>query len=146
METRSRRLLCGTGIIRSGHNAVLDSDKIRIQEQYWLERFAGELPVLNLPADYSRPAVQSFKGDTLAFSLDPALTAELRKLSRQTGSTLFMLLFSAYSILLSKYSGQEDLVIGTPIEGRRHADIQGLVGMFVNTLAIRSYPSGEKNL
>ena len=126
------------------HNALLKSDKVKGQESYWLERFSGELPVLSLPLDYSRPASRSFKGETLWYMLDPALTAGLKKLAAERGTTLFMLLFSAYSVLLSRYTGQEDLIIGTPVEGRRHAELLDIVGMFVNTLALRTYPEGGK--
>ncbi|SHI02336.1 amino acid adenylation domain-containing protein [Sporobacter termitidis DSM 10068] len=126
------------------HNARLRSDKLIAQEAYWLERFSGEVPVLNLPLDYARPSFQSFHGNKLYFIIDEALTAELKKLMAKTGTTLFMLLLSAYNVLLSKYSGQEDIVVGTPVEGRLHADLRELVGMFVNTLAIRSRPAGHK--
>ena len=107
------------------HAALLKSEKVRAQEAYWLDRFSGELPVLSLPLDFSRPARRSFGGDTLWYTLDQELTSGIRRLSAETGTTLFMLLLTAYGVLLSKYSGQEDLVVGTPIEGRRHADPGG---------------------
>jgi amino acid adenylation domain-containing protein len=126
------------------HNALLKSDRMKKQEAYWLGKFSDEIPVLNMPADYPRPAVRSNRGDTLHYQLDGALVGAVRKLATETGTTLFMLLLAAYSVLLSRYTGQEDIVIGTPVEGRRHAELRGLLGMFVNTLAIRSTPSGDK--
>ena len=125
-------------------NAFLKSEAIKRQEQYWLDQFAGELPVLNLPLDYSRPAVQSFAGDRVRFALDHQVVEQLTALSRATGATLYMILLSAITILLSKYSGQEDMIVGSPIAGRRHADLDQILGMFVNTLAIRCYPKSEK--
>ncbi|MDO3679095.1 non-ribosomal peptide synthetase [Paenibacillus ehimensis] len=125
-------------------NKFLQSEAMRRQEAYWVNRFEGEIPVLNLPYDDERPVMQSFEGNVLSFALDEALTEGLRKLARETGSTLHMVLLSAFHILLSKYSGQDDIVIGSPVAGRPHADLQSIVGMFVNTLALRNRASGEK--
>ncbi|KPV55998.1 hypothetical protein QJ48_30065, partial [Paenibacillus sp. A3] len=114
------------------------------QETYWLDRFAGELPVLNLPADHPRPAVRSFAGARLEFELDAALSAEVRELARASGATLYMVLLAAFSTLLARLSGQEELIVGSPVAGRPHAELHGLLGMFVSTLAIRSAPAREK--
>ncbi|MFN0226054.1 non-ribosomal peptide synthase/polyketide synthase, partial [Paenibacillus sp. KR2-11] len=111
---------------------------------YWLDQFRGELPVLELPADYPRPAVQSYEGQTLEFSVSRQETELLNRIAAENGATLYMVLLAAYKVLLHKYTGQEDLVVGTPIAGRTHADLQGVIGMFVNTLAVRSYPLAEK--
>jgi amino acid adenylation domain-containing protein len=126
------------------HNALLTSEKIKKQEAYWLDRFSGEIPVLNMPLDFARPSFQSFRGNKLYFTIDRSLTERIRELTAKTGTTLFMFLLSAYNVLLSKYTGQEDIIVGTPVEGRRHADLRDLIGMFVNTLAIRSYPAWDK--
>ncbi|KAF6627029.1 amino acid adenylation domain-containing protein [Paenibacillus sp. EKM208P] len=120
------------------------SERYREQENYWLNAFAGELPVLDLPTDYPRPAVRSFEGDVLEFTLDPRQSEGLKSIAVQTESTLYMVLLAAYSALLSHYSGQEDIIVGSPIAGRSHADLGSLIGMFVNTLAIRNYPEGGK--
>jgi tyrocidine synthetase-3 len=125
-------------------NKFLKSDEMKKQEEYWVSRFSDELPVLNLPYDYERPLVQSFEGDNISFSIDEETTEGLRRIAKETGSTMNMVLLSAFNILLSKYSGQEDIIIGMPIAGRPHADLQNIMGMFVNTLAIRNNPSGEK--
>ncbi|EGO65801.1 non-ribosomal peptide synthetase [Acetonema longum] len=115
------------------------------QEQYWLSTFAGELPVLNLPADYPRPPVRSFEGDSLRFELGEELTGALKSLAGQHGATPYMVLLAVYNVLLSKYTGQEDIIVGSPITGRPHADMENIVGMFVNTLAMRNYPAGNKS-
>jgi fengycin family lipopeptide synthetase D len=126
------------------HNTRIQSEDMKKHEAYWLEQFTGEIPVLSMPLDYIRPAFQSFKGDKLRFTIDETLTARIKKLTARTGTTLFMLLLSAYKVLLAKYTGQEDIIVGTPVEGRLHDDVRDLIGMFVNTLPLRSHPEGEK--
>ncbi|MCX8130383.1 MAG: amino acid adenylation domain-containing protein [Clostridia bacterium] len=116
------------------------SEAVRKQEEYWLEAFKGELPVLSMPTDYPRPSVQSFEGATHTITLDTGLLNQLRAFSSKTGTTLYMLLLAAYNVLLSKYTGQEDIIIGSPIAGRHHADVENMVGVFVNTLAMRNRP------
>ena len=125
-------------------NEIMDSDIMKKQEEYWLGKLSDEIPVLDLPTDYPRPSIQSFEGASLNFSVDKQLAEKLKKLSKANGATLYMTLLSAYYVLLSKYSGQEDIIVGSPIAGRSHADLQSTVGMFVNTLAIRNYPEGIK--
>uniref|UniRef100_UPI00046FE480 non-ribosomal peptide synthetase n=1 Tax=Paenibacillus massiliensis TaxID=225917 RepID=UPI00046FE480 len=125
-------------------HSELHSERLSQQEEYWLNVFRGELPVLDLPTDGVRPALQSFKGDQIEFVIDAARSDAIRQLAASTGSTLYMVLLSAYTCLLHKYTGQEDLVVGTPIAGRPHSELEHLIGMFVGTLALRNYPSGEK--
>ncbi|MFB6365159.1 amino acid adenylation domain-containing protein, partial [Paenibacillus elgii] len=119
-------------------------EQLKRQEAYWLDQFQGELPVLEMPTDYARPAVQSYEGHTLHFFMDAQKSEGLKRLAAESGATLYMVLLAAYTILLHKYTGQQDVVVGTPIAGRNHNDVQPLIGMFINTLAIRSYPAGEK--
>ncbi|PUA38789.1 non-ribosomal peptide synthetase, partial [Paenibacillus elgii] len=119
-------------------------EQLKRQEAYWLEVFRGELPVLEMPTDYARPAVQSYAGNALRFELDAQKREGLQRIASENGATLYMVLLAAYTILLQKYTGQEDVVIGTPIAGRTHGDLQPLIGMFVNTLAIRNYPVADK--
>jgi tyrocidine synthetase-3 len=114
------------------------------QEEYWLDRFAGEIPVLHLPVDFPRPAIQVFEGAAWGDTLSIEESAVIRKLAADTGATLYMVLLSLYTVLLAKISGQEDIVVGTPVAARRHADLEPIIGMFVNTLALRNYPAGEK--
>ncbi|MGD2093014.1 MAG: amino acid adenylation domain-containing protein, partial [Candidatus Aminicenantes bacterium] len=114
------------------------------QGQYWQKEFEAEIPVLDLPLDYVRPAVQSFEGSSLSFEIGRARTSGLKALSLEQEVTLYMVLLALYTIFLSKISNQEDIVIGAPIAGRRHGDLEKIIGMFVNTLALRHYPKGEK--
>ncbi|MEW9702929.1 amino acid adenylation domain-containing protein [Paenibacillus sp. SI8] len=114
------------------------------QEKYWLTALAGELPVLDIPTDYPRPAVRSFEGARVGFELNPALTARLKRLADESDSTLFMVLLAAYTVHLANYSGQEDIIVGTPIAGRPQAELEPIIGMFVNTLALRNYPEEDK--
>jgi amino acid adenylation domain-containing protein len=119
-------------------------EKIMRQEAFWLKQFEDEIPVLQLPVDYSRPPIQSFQGSTTYFAIDKEQTRCLRKLAAAEGATLFMVLMALYNVMLSKISGQEDIIVGTPIAARRHTDLEQIIGMFVNTLVIRSYPLAEK--
>lgn len=120
----------------------LSGDELKRQEEYWLERLRGPLPQLELPTDRPRRAVQRDRGAAHSFTLSAELTANLRALSRREGATLFMTLLAAYEVLLHRYSGQEDIVIGTPIAGRTRSETEGLIGCFVNTLALRADLSG----
>ncbi|MFB0847524.1 amino acid adenylation domain-containing protein [Paenibacillus oleatilyticus] len=119
-------------------------EQLKHQEAYWLDVFQEELPVLEMPTDYVRPAVRKFDGSTLPFRLNGQLGEELKRIAAESEATLYMVLLAAYTILLQKYTSQEDIIVGTPIAGRTHGDLQPLIGMFVNTLAIRSYPNREK--
>lgn len=125
-------------------NNFLESVQVKKQESYWLNVFKDKAPVLNLPLDYTRPPEQSHEGDNLYFEFDNLLTQKLDTLAKANGATLFMILLALYNVLLAKYSGQDDMVVGVPIAGRPLAVLDKIIGMFANTLAIRSYPKGEK--
>ena len=125
-------------------NDWFETDAFKKQETYWLDTFAGEIPVLNLPADFVRPAVQSFEGDRVHIVVERELYTQLGQLAAQTDSTLFMVLLAAYNVLLAKYTGQQEFVVGTPIAGRSHPDTEGVLGMFVNTLAMRNRVDTER--
>ncbi|MCP5049360.1 MAG: amino acid adenylation domain-containing protein, partial [bacterium] len=118
---------------------------IETQEHYWLREFKGELPVLDLPRDFPRPRFQSHKGRRSMFFIPAPLTQRLQSLSRQTGATLYMVLLASLNILLSKLSGQQDIIIGSPVAARGHAGLRDIIGMFVNTLCLRNYPNGDKS-
>ncbi|WP_416654204.1 amino acid adenylation domain-containing protein [Bacillus amyloliquefaciens] len=124
--------------------AFQQKEGYRKQEDYWLKRFEGELPVLELPADKPRPAVRSFAGGTVSCTLDAETASGLHRIARDHGSTLYMVLLAAYNTLLARLSGQEDIIVGSPIAGRPHKDLEPILGMFVNTLAIRTEPKGDK--
>jgi non-ribosomal peptide synthetase component F len=111
--------------------------------QYWKRQLAGAPPLLELPADFPRPAVQTFRGATLKFSLPGELSGALRRLSEQEGTTPFMTLLAAFQAFLSRYSGQEDIVVGAPIANRNRAEIESLIGFFVNILVLRADLSGN---
>ncbi len=113
------------------------------QQAYWRTQLAGVPALLTLPTDHPRPASQTFDGSDFPLTLSPALSEQLRALSRQEGVTIFMLLLSAFAVLLARYSGQDDLVIGTPIANRTRTEIEGLIGFFVNTLPLRIDLSGN---
>jgi fengycin family lipopeptide synthetase D len=127
-------------------NSDIQREAVKKQEEYWLRQFAGEIPVLHLPADYLRPAVQSFEGRTLSFEIGEKETAALNRLALAENTSLYIVLLSLYTIFLARITGQEDIVIGTPIAGRRHADVQPIIGMFVNTLGIRNYLEGQETV
>ncbi len=110
---------------------------------FWLEAFAQPVNPLELPTDYARPAVKTYAGTRLAFGLGPQETSGLRALAEKEGATLFMVLLSAFKVLLRKLGNQEDLVVGTPVAGRGHADLEDIIGVFVNSVAIRSQAQGE---
>jgi amino acid adenylation domain-containing protein/FkbH-like protein/non-ribosomal peptide synthase protein (TIGR01720 family)/FkbM family methyltransferase len=105
---------------------------------YWKQQLAAAPPLLELPTDRPRPSVQTFRGWCFSFQLDVKLTTSLKELSQKSGTTLFMTLMAAYATLLFRYSGQEDILLGTPIASRNHQDIEGLIGFFVNTLVMRT--------
>ena len=125
-------------------NEVFRSGVIQKQEEYWLQVFSNEIPVLNMPTDFPRPSLQSFDGEKIDFEADEAIVRGLAAVTTNTGATQYMVLLATFNILLSKYSSQEDIVIGSPIAGRRHADLGNIVGMFVNTLALRNFPNENK--
>lgn len=104
---------------------------------YWRTRLQGAAPQLELPTDRPRPAVQSYRGKTVRVVLDAQLSARLRALALRHEMTLFMVLYAGWSILLSRLSGQEDVVVGTPIANRQRPEVEGLIGLFVNTLVLR---------
>jgi amino acid adenylation domain-containing protein len=107
------------------------------QFAYWQQQLAGAPPILELPTDRPRPSTQSFNGGAAFFQLDATLTQRLRDLSQRTGTTLFMTLLAAFGTLLSRYSRQSDLVIGSPIANRPRSEVEPLIGFFINVLALR---------
>ncbi|AEY65546.1 condensation domain-containing protein [Clostridium sp. BNL1100] len=126
-------------------NRLLQSQEIKKQEEYWVKRFEGEIPLLQMPTDYSRPNAKSFEGDRYNFVLGEELTSAVNRLAKESGTTLYMVLMAAYNILLSKYSGQTDIIVGSPIAGRQNADLENIIGMFVNALPIRNLIEYDKS-
>lgn len=110
---------------------------------YWLEELKGELPVLSIASDRPRPAVETFAGGIVERILSPELTDDLKSLGRQHGATLFMVLLAAYNVLLNRYTSATDIIVGCPIAGRDVTEVEALIGLFVNTLALRTDLSGR---
>ncbi|MBD2208314.1 amino acid adenylation domain-containing protein [Nostoc linckia FACHB-104] len=110
---------------------------------YWQQQLRGNLPILQLPTDRPRPPIQTFKGKQQKFVLSPKLTAALKQLSQQEESTLFMTLLAAFQTLLYRYTGQEDILVGSPIANRNRAELEQLIGCFVNTLVLRTNLEGN---
>jgi amino acid adenylation domain-containing protein len=115
----------------------LQGELLNEQLRYWRERLRGCAPQLELPTDRPRPAVQSYRGDNVPIVLDAQLVRRLRALAQRHGMTLFMVLYAAWAILLSRLSGQTDVLIGTPVANRQRPELEGLIGFFVNTLVLR---------
>ena len=121
----------------------IDSEPTQSLLTYWKQKLQGELTVLNLPTDRPRLPVQTFKGAQAKLVLPPTLRKELKNLSRQQGVTLFMTLLTAFKILLYRYTGQTDIIVGSPIASRSRAEIEQLIGCFVNVLVLRTDLSDE---
>ncbi|ATO50304.1 non-ribosomal peptide synthetase [Brevibacillus laterosporus DSM 25] len=119
--------------------------RLKEQENYWLHRFSDELPTLELPTDYPRPAIQQFDGDEWTFEINADLLAKVKQICSSRGTTLYMTLLAAYQVFLARYTGQEDIIVGSPIAGRSHADLENIIGMFVNTLALRGQPKADQS-
>jgi non-ribosomal peptide synthetase component F len=118
---------------------------IKKQQEYWLETFSGQLPVIELPTDYLRSLNKSPKGGLFGFFIEKEITRVLRSMTVKYGVTMFMLMLALYNVLLFKLSGQEDIIVGTAADGRIYTDFRGIAGMFVNTLALRNFPKTEKS-
>jgi len=121
----------------------MSGEVLEAQLSHWRGQLSGELPVLELPIDHPRPAVQTFRGAFSYLMLPGDLTASLKALSRREGLTLFMTLLSAFKTLLHRYTGQADIIVGSPIAGRTRPETEKLIGFFVNTLALRTDLSGD---
>ena len=121
----------------------LSGETLETHLAYWRRQLGGELPVLKLPSFKPQPAVQGSAGATYPVRLSPELTKSLRELSWRTDVSLYMTLLAAFNVLLYRYTGQEDIVVGSPIAGHTRAELEGLIGFFVNTLVLRTDLSGE---
>ena len=115
----------------------LQGDVLQKQLDYWKEQLADAPPALELPTDRPRPAIPTFKGSQIAFGFKGQLIEKLQALTRKEGATLYMLLLAALQVVLSRWSGQRDIVVGSPIAGRTHRQTEGLLGFFLNTLVMR---------
>ncbi|WP_148193603.1 condensation domain-containing protein, partial [Pseudomonas syringae] len=124
----------------------LDDERLSHQADYWQQTLTGAPVLLTLPTDRPRPAHQDYTGASVALDLDPRLSTDLRAFCQAQSVTPFMLFMGAWAVLLARLSGQEEVVVGMPVANRRRAEIEGLIGLFVNTLAVRVDTSGEPDV
>jgi amino acid adenylation domain-containing protein len=122
----------------------LMSETMREQETFWLHEFDGEMPMADMPTDYERPAVQSYEGGNILFEISPRESAKLRELAREQDVTMFMVVLAVFYVLLARLSSHDDIIVGTPVAGRRYAGLFDIMGIFINTVALRCCPSPEK--
>ncbi|MBV9787616.1 MAG: amino acid adenylation domain-containing protein, partial [Chloroflexi bacterium] len=120
----------------------LSGEILEQQLGYW-RRHLADLPTLQLPTDYQRPAVQSFQGARHALQIPANVTEALRALSREAGTTLFMTVLAGFQTLLARYSSQDDIVVGTPVSNRSRTETEAMIGFFINTLVLRADLSGN---
>ncbi|WP_208338929.1 non-ribosomal peptide synthetase, partial [Aetokthonos hydrillicola] len=121
----------------------LSGEVLQTQLNYWKQQLAEAPPLLELPTDRPRPSVQTFRGGIEYFEIEQELTQKLKTLSQQSGVSLFMTLLAAFATLLSRYSGQSDIIVGSPIANRQRSEIESLIGLFVNTLVLRTQLQGN---
>ena len=122
---------------------AMKGERLQSRIEFWKRKLGGDLPLLQLSTDRPRPAVQTYRGAGLSRSLPGEIGEDLKALALQEGATLFMVLLAAFQVLLYRYTGQEDLCVGTPVANRDRAELEGLIGFFVNTLALRTDLGGE---
>ncbi|MGB8193271.1 MAG: amino acid adenylation domain-containing protein, partial [Chitinophagaceae bacterium] len=123
----------------------LSGASLQAHRSYWMEHFSGALPVVDLPSDKSRPAVKTYNGEIAYAAINAEAYKGLQSLSQQQGTTLFMSLLGLVNVLLYKYTGQEDIIIGSPVAVREHPDLEEQIGFYANTLALRTQFSGSDN-
>jgi amino acid adenylation domain-containing protein len=123
----------------------LITETYKAHRSWWLQQFSGELPVLQLPADRIRPAVKTYNGDVVHTSINKDLLHALKTRVNEHGGTLFMGLLAVVNALLYRYTGQEDIIIGSPIAGREHIDLEDQIGLYVNTVALRTHFKGTNS-
>ena len=110
---------------------------------FWQKQLGGQLPVLELPTDRQRPAVPTYQGASHDFTIDAELSSSLKALAKASGATLYMVLLAAFQVVLSYHTGQEDLLVGTPMVGRSRAEFEGIVGLFTNPVLLRTSLAGN---
>ena len=128
------------------HRQRLRDEMLEQELSYWRTQLDDSPPMLNLPIDRPRPPVMTYEGDALPIVVPEALTEKLRDLKGSVGTSLFMTLLASFQMLLSRYTGQDDIVVATPVAGRRSVDTEALIGFFVNTVLIRTRLSGNPRL
>jgi amino acid adenylation domain-containing protein len=122
---------------------LIDNEEGERLWTYWEKQFGGEVPVLNLPTDRPRPPVQTFNGGSVSFRLDPRVTSRLRAFAAAEGTTLYMTLLATFAVLLHRYTGQEEVLLGSPTSGRTERQFADVLGDFINTVVVRSSVAGD---
>ncbi|HLP47786.1 MAG TPA: amino acid adenylation domain-containing protein, partial [Candidatus Kapabacteria bacterium] len=125
------------------HLRLSRSGELDRQEAYWLRRFNGELPLLKMTTDFARSKEKNLKGDRVNLKLDADLIDKMKIYIRKSGTTTYIFMLSVYTVLLSKYSGQDDIIVGSPISGRTHPDLYNIIGLFANMLPMRNFPKED---
>jgi amino acid adenylation domain-containing protein len=115
----------------------INDDTFKKHEEYWKKQFEGELPILEMPTDWPRPSVKTYNGNHISIKISKESTAALKLLAKETDTTMFMNLLASLNLVLYHYTGQEDIIVGSPIAGRDHVDLENQIGLFVNTLPFR---------
>ena len=118
-------------------NGKLSSDAFKEAESYWISQFSDDIPVLNMPTNYPRPAIKSYEGNKVYSEINEEITKKLNNICKTLGVTPYMFLLSVYYILLAKYTGQEDIIVGSPIVGRNIAELYNIIGVFINSLPVK---------
>lgn len=129
----------------SWQRAQLKEELLLQHRGYWMQQFAGELPVLDMPEDKARPELMTYQGAEVKGNINAATAARLQALLHEKGATLFMGLLAGVNAVFNRYTGAEDIVIGTPLAGRQHADLENQIGFYINTLALRTRFKGTDN-
>jgi amino acid adenylation domain-containing protein len=127
-------------------NELLESEEFKAHENYWLKQFEKEIPVLDFPYDFQRPAVVTYEGALVDFTVDETLFSKVRQFSAKNETTPFMVFLTAFYILFHKYSWQDDIIIAIADLGRNVPEVSNIIGMFINHLAIRAYPESAKTV
>ncbi|MDD2425788.1 MAG: condensation domain-containing protein, partial [Bacteroidales bacterium] len=117
---------------------ILNSPQAEIHRDYWVDKFSGEIPLPDLVADNARPLQKSYSGAVYVTQIEKNLLPEIKELCYKTESSLFMFLLSVVNLLINKYTGKTDIILGTPVSGREYGDTEGLIGFFVNTIPLRN--------
>ena len=135
-----RGAVCGLCVVAAG---VVEGEALSKGLEYWKQQLAGIPERLELPTDRSRPAMQTFEAEVCQVELSGEQVKKLKRVSRENQATLYMTLLAGLGVLMSRYSGQDDIVVGSPIANRQEAQLEGMIGFFVNSLVMRVKVKGE---
>ena len=120
------------------HNKIINNENSLGHKQYWINKFTGELPITELPADFNRPLYKTFNGKLIELNIDKSLHIQIQNFCIRNNVSLFMFLVSVINILINKYTGKTDIIIGSPISGREQRDLENQIGFYVNTIPLRN--------